>query len=148
MPAPVKHPEPAPVVDPPVPPGPPPAAVKLEAVLFEYDAFTLDAAALEALERIYQVLAKEQGTFEVEGYCDERGDDRYNISLGESRAQAVVNWLVARGIEGRRLKQISYGREFPADPGHSPEAWRLNRRVEIVPAGSPGPGVRRRAAGN
>ena len=64
----------------------------------------------------------------IEGHCDERGTVEYNLALGERRATAVYNYLVSLGIESPRLKTISYGKEFPLDPGHNEDAWARNRR--------------------
>ncbi len=64
----------------------------------------------------------------VEGHCDERGTREYNLALGERRANAVKNFLVAEGVDAGRLKTISYGKERPAVLGHNEAAWAQNRR--------------------
>ena len=68
----------------------------------------------------------------VEGHCDERGTNEYNLALGERRAHAAKKFLMALGISGDRLATISYGEERPADPGRDSEAWAKNRRDEFV----------------
>ena len=70
-------------------------------------------------------------TVVVEGYCDERGTDEYNLALGSRRAESVKNYLVNLGVDAARLSTISYGEERPAVPGHDEEAWAQNRRVEF-----------------
>ena len=67
----------------------------------------------------------------VEGHCDERGTRDYNLALGEKRAEAIRRQLVAQGIDRRRIKTKSFGKERPAMLGASPEAWAKNRRTVI-----------------
>ena len=67
----------------------------------------------------------------VEGHCDERGTRDYNLALGEKRAEAIRVQLVRQGIDGRRIKTKSFGKERPAMLGASPEAWAKNRRTVI-----------------
>jgi peptidoglycan-associated lipoprotein len=68
----------------------------------------------------------------VEGHCDERGTTEYNLALGERRAVAVRAYLVSLGIAPGRVRAVSYGKEFPFDPGHDEEAWAKNRRAHFV----------------
>ena len=68
----------------------------------------------------------------VEGHCDERGTAEYNLALGERRAVAVKTYLVSLGIAGDRVRTVSYGKEFPFDPGHDEKAWASNRRAHFV----------------
>ena len=67
----------------------------------------------------------------VEGHCDERGTRDYNLALGEKRAEAIRRHLVRQGIDQRRIKTKSFGKERPAMLGASPEAWAKNRRTVI-----------------
>ena len=67
----------------------------------------------------------------IEGHCDERGTDEYNLALGERRALAVRRYLVALGISADRLHTISYGEEKPAVLGSDEAAWSKNRRAEF-----------------
>jgi len=73
-----------------------------------------------------------QYRFVVEGHCDERGTREYNLALGQRRAEAVKNYLIALGIDANRMQTISYGKERPAVLDHDEEAWAQNRRVVIV----------------
>jgi len=68
----------------------------------------------------------------VEGHCDERGTDAYNIALGERRAEAVKNFLVDLGISANRLNTISYGEERPIASGQNEASWAKNRRAQLV----------------
>jgi peptidoglycan-associated lipoprotein len=68
----------------------------------------------------------------VEGHCDERGTAEYNLALGERRAVAVRTYLMSLGIPGDRVRIVSYGKEFPFDPGHDERAWASNRRAHFV----------------
>ena len=68
----------------------------------------------------------------VEGHCDERGTAEYNLALGERRAVAVKTYLVSLGIAPNRIRTVSYGKEFPFDPGHNEDAWAKNRRAHFV----------------
>ncbi len=67
----------------------------------------------------------------IEGHCDERGTNEYNLALGERRANAAANFLTSLGISGDRIRTISYGEERPADPRHNETAWARNRRDEF-----------------
>jgi peptidoglycan-associated lipoprotein len=67
----------------------------------------------------------------VEGHCDERGSDEYNLALGQKRADAAVKYLRALGIAPQRLSSVSFGKEKPAQPGHDEAAWSKNRRDEF-----------------
>ncbi len=68
----------------------------------------------------------------IEGHCDERGTNEYNLALGERRARAVMNYLVAQGLQARRITLISYGKERPACTDHREECWALNRRAHFL----------------
>ena len=68
----------------------------------------------------------------IEGHCDERGTAEYNLALGERRALSARDYLITLGISGDRLRTVSYGKEFPFDPGHDEEAWQRNRRAHFV----------------
>ena len=74
-------------------------------------------------------------TVTIEGHCDERGTAEYNLALGERRAVAAQAYLVSLGIPASRVKTVSYGKEFPFDPGHDEAAWAKNRRAHFVITG-------------
>jgi len=106
----------------------------LEKVYFDFDSYLLSPSAREALKKDADYLLKNIPAVkvQVEGHCDERGSDEYNLALGEKRAKAALNYLVTLGVPAARLSFISYGKEKPADPGHDEAAWAKNRRAEFV----------------
>jgi peptidoglycan-associated lipoprotein len=69
---------------------------------------------------------------EIQGHCDERGTEVYNMALGDRRAKATYNYITSLGIGGSRLSTVSYGKERPLDPGHNEAAWARNRRAQFV----------------
>ena len=121
---------PAAVVERPVtPPAPPPAAPAVEDVFFDFDKSVLREDAKASLNRNLSWLKSNAGVkVVVEGHCDERGTNEYNLALGERRAKAAQEYLVAAGIAADRVKTISYGEERPFVLGHDESAWRYNRR--------------------
>jgi peptidoglycan-associated lipoprotein len=70
-------------------------------------------------------------TVTIEGNCDERGTNEYNLALGERRAESARAYLVDLGISASRLTTISYGEERPLDPRHNEEAWAKNRNDQF-----------------
>ncbi|MCZ6463003.1 MAG: peptidoglycan-associated lipoprotein Pal [Proteobacteria bacterium] len=67
----------------------------------------------------------------IEGHCDERGNEEYNLALGERRAYSVKKYLVNLGVPASELRTVSYGEAKPAVQGHDEQAWRWNRRAEF-----------------
>jgi len=105
----------------------------LKPVFFLYDSDELDEAARKTLESNAQILKEYRAwVLTVEGHCDERGTPEYNLSLGDRRAQAAKNYLLSLGITADRLKTVSYGKEFPFNPGHDEGAWQQNRRAQFM----------------
>jgi peptidoglycan-associated lipoprotein len=99
-------------------------------VFFTVDSSALSAEAQQTLTRQAQWLNQySQYNFVIEGHADERGTREYNLALGDRRANAVKNYLVALGIDPARLLTISYGEERPAEPGNDDTAWAKNRRA-------------------
>lgn len=108
----------------------------LDKVFFAFDSPALSAAARDTLAKNAAYLKGNPGTkVRIEGNCDERGSDEYNLALGEKRAKEARQYLVTMGIAVQRLSTISYGKERPADPGHDEAAWSKNRRDEFVVLG-------------
>jgi len=68
----------------------------------------------------------------VEGHCDERGTEEYNLALGEKRAKSAQDYLLTLGIGSDRIKIISYGKSQPINPGHDEAAWQMNRRAQSL----------------
>lgn len=104
-----------------------------EDIYFEFDSSVLLPMAREVLSRKAQWLRENpNASIIIEGHCDERGTNAYNIALGERRAESAKSFLVDTGIDEVRLTTISYGEERPVDPGHNEEAWAKNRRAHFV----------------
>jgi peptidoglycan-associated lipoprotein len=102
-------------------------------VYFEFDRYELLETTRSALGELAQALrANPQLGLLLEGHADERGTPEYNLALGERRAQAVKDFLVAAGVDASRISTVSYGEERPLDPAHEEPAWALNRRVHFV----------------
>jgi len=105
----------------------------LKPVFFALDSDELDEAGRKTLESNAQILKEYRAwVLTVEGHCDERGTPEYNLSLGDRRAQAAKNYLLSLGITADRMKTVSYGKEFPFNPGHDEDAWQQNRRAQFM----------------
>ena len=105
----------------------------LKPVFFELDSSDLNGAGQKALDENAVLLKKYSSwTITVEGHCDERGTAEYNLALGERRAITARAYLVSLGIPADRLRTVSYGKEFPFDPGHDESAFAKNRRAHFV----------------
>ena len=102
-------------------------------VLFGFDSYELTSDAKSILDNQASFLASNPSVrITIEGHCDERGTREYNLALGESRASATRDYLVAQGVNPARIKIISYGKERPAVIGSNEDAWRFNRRAVSV----------------
>lgn len=102
-------------------------------VFYTYDSSELGPDARTDLQRNADLLRQYASwVITIEGHCDERGTAEYNLALGERRALAARDYLVTLGIPGDRLRTVSYGKEFPFDPGSDEEAWQRNRRAHFV----------------
>jgi peptidoglycan-associated lipoprotein len=105
----------------------------IEDIHFEYDKSRLLAEAQDILRNIAKWLeANPDVSVIIEGHCDERGSNEYNMALGDRRAGSAKTFLIDLGIESQRLTTISYGEEKPLDPGHDEAAWAKNRRAHFV----------------
>jgi peptidoglycan-associated lipoprotein len=102
-------------------------------VYFEFDKSELTEDTKAALQRYAEVLKAYEGLkVLIEGHCDERGTDEYNLALGENRATRVREYLVSLGVGGQYLKTISYGESRPAVDESNEEAWSKNRRAHFL----------------
>jgi peptidoglycan-associated lipoprotein len=103
-----------------------------ENIYFDFDMSELKPEARDILREKAAYLQKNSGyRVRIEGHCDERGTNEYNIALGERRANAAKDFITALGISGNRISILTYGEEKPADPGHNEDAWAKNRRDEF-----------------
>ena len=128
-------PAPAPVVT--ARPSPPPSEFmpndNLKPIHFDFDKSDIrpgDAAILDANAR--WLSANPRQLLLIEGHCDERGTNEYNLALGERRARSTMNYLVSRGIQASRISMISYGEERPLCTEHTEACWSQNRRAQFL----------------
>jgi len=98
---------------------------------FEFDSSALTRDALEKLDAHIALLRESDRNVRLEGHTDERGTREYNMALGERRANAVRDYMVANGIATFRIETVSYGEERPVAYGSGEENWAQNRRVEL-----------------
>lgn len=106
----------------------------LYTVHFPYDQSILDEDNKQKLTSNAEWIKSHTGTVvQVEGHCDNRGSIEYNLALGERRAKAVKAYLVSLGVDGKRLRVVSYGKEKPIASGDTEEAYAKNRRANFVP---------------
>lgn len=105
----------------------------LKPVFFALDSDELGSDGQKILDEDAALLKKySTWAVTIEGHCDERGTAEYNLALGERRAVAARAYLVSLGISADRLRTVSYGKEFPFDPGHDETAYAKNRRAHFV----------------
>ena len=105
----------------------------IKPVFFEYDSSDITSEGKGILDANAVALKKYPSwTITIEGHSDERGTAEYNLALGERRAVAARAYLVSLGIPAERLRTVSYGKEFPFEPGHDEGAWSKNRRAHFV----------------
>jgi peptidoglycan-associated lipoprotein len=115
------------------PPSPVETAFVPGDIHFDYDKSNIRDDARPALTALGKhLLDHPEVKVRIEGNCDERGTTDYNLALGERRAKAAQDWLIAYGVGAGRVSTISYGKERPLDPGHDESAWAKNRRDHFV----------------
>jgi len=144
-----RTPSPPPPAPPPPPPAPPVISESdefssrsleelnrespLQPVFFQYDSDDVSPEGQTVLAANFEILRRyPTWMITIEGHCDERGSPEYNLALGESRALAVREYLTELGLATSRIRTVSYGKEFPFDPGSTEEAWAKNRRAHFV----------------
>lgn len=113
-----------------------PSASPLKDIFFEFDRYDLKPGARSTLRENAGWLKNNPSVrIEIEGHCDERGTNEYNLALGAKRAQSAKDYLVTLGIPAERLSTISYGEEIPVCKEHNEDCWRRNRhdRFVIIP---------------
>ncbi|WP_374942916.1 peptidoglycan-associated lipoprotein Pal [Sphingomonas sp.] len=108
-------------------------SVSSNTVNFGLDQYDIDSAARAILDSQAEWLAKfPNKRITLEGHCDERGTREYNLALGDRRANAAKNYLVARGVDAGRISTISYGKERPVALGSDDESYAQNRRAVTI----------------
>jgi peptidoglycan-associated lipoprotein len=107
--------------------------MQLQKIYFNFDSAVLSEESRSILSKNADFLSKQKSLkVRIEGNCDERGSDEYNMALGERRAKAAKDYLGNLGVDTSRLTVISYGVEKPAVDGHDEAAWAKDRRDEFV----------------
>jgi peptidoglycan-associated lipoprotein len=105
----------------------------LKDIHFDFDKYDIRPRDAEILNGNAALLSKYPTIkVQIEGHCDERGTNEYNLALGERRANNTKKYLISLGISQDRISTISYGEERPSDPGHNEEAWTKNRRAQSI----------------
>jgi peptidoglycan-associated lipoprotein len=102
---------------------------------YNYDEATLDDAAQASLSASATWLKGQTGSsynLLIEGHCDDRGTEQYNLALGDRRANSAKDYLVTLGVDAGRIRTVSYGEERPFEEGHDDNAWAQNRRAHLV----------------
>ena len=104
-----------------------------ETIYFDFDSYSVKASEQEKVRKLAAVLkaGKTQAKVQIEGHCDERGSNEYNLALGEKRARAIQDALASEGVPAGSVTTISYGEERPAVEGHDEAAYSKNRRGEF-----------------
>lgn len=102
-----------------------------ETVYFDFDDASIRPDARPILRKNAEQLRDFDASITIEGHCDERGNEEYNLALGERRAHAVREYLANLGIPASQMRTVSYGEAKPAVMGHSESAWKYNRRAEF-----------------
>ena len=115
-----------------VPPPVPEPAVSLDPIYFDFDKSNITSDAKAILDKNAEWLSKNStAKIRIEGNCDERGTNEYNMALGERRANTAKQYFLNLGVSADRLTMVSYGEEKPMDPGHDEAAWTKNRRDDF-----------------
>jgi peptidoglycan-associated lipoprotein len=118
-----------------------PAGSPLKEIYFGFDRYDLSSDARATLRSAAEWLrTNPSARVEIEGHCDERGTNEYNLALGAKRAQAAKDYLVSLGVAAGRLSTISYGEEIPLCRDNNESCWQRNRRDRFVVL-TPKPGV-------
>jgi peptidoglycan-associated lipoprotein len=105
----------------------------LKDVYFDFDKYDIRLADAAILKENAALLKKYTNIkIQIEGHCDERGTNEYNLALGERRANSTKNYLMSLGVSPERISTISYGEERPIDPRHDEEGWAKNRRAHTI----------------
>lgn len=108
-----------------------PTEIELQTVYFDFDKSNIRADARPTLRSNAEKLRSSNARVTIEGHCDERGDEEYNLALGDRRANSVKRYLMDLGVPGSQMRTVSFGEAKPAVRGHDESAWRWNRRAEF-----------------
>ena len=112
------------------------AVAALKEVYFDFDKYDIRAEDAKTLDANAAWLKSNADNLVlIEGHCDERGTNEYNLALGERRAKATMNYLVSRGVDARRITVFSYGEDRPQCQEHNEACWAKNRRAHFLVKG-------------
>lgn len=109
-----------------------PTSRDFRTVYFDYDNSNIRADQMSIMNRNAELASSGTVQIRIEGHCDERGSDEYNMALGQRRADAAKNFLINYGVKNANITTVSYGEMRPAIQGHDESAWSMNRRDEFV----------------
>ena len=106
----------------------------LKSIYFDFDRYEIRPDQRQTMQDNAKWLSGELSRFRVlvEGHCDERGTNEYNMALGDRRANATRQYLIELGIPASRIRTLSYGEERPSDAGHNETSWSRNRRAAFM----------------
>ena len=108
----------------------------LAMIHFDFDKYFIREDAKSVLENNAVWMKKfKSAKILIEGHCDERGTEEYNMALGEKRAKSAMDYMISLGVSADRIKIVSYGKSQPLDPGHNEGAWDTNRRAQFLVIG-------------
>lgn len=106
---------------------------ELPVIYFDFDQYNLNPSETAKLDKAAEwIKSHAEAEIQVEGHCDERGTEEYNLNLGQKRSSAVRDYIISKGCDSNKLHTISYGEERPVDPGHAEDAWSKNRRAQFL----------------
>jgi peptidoglycan-associated lipoprotein len=109
------------------------AIPELKPIYFDFDKYDIRPGDAKVLDANAQWLKSNADQLVlIEGHCDERGTNEYNLALGERRAKSTMNYLVSQGVQASRITIISYGEERPVCTEHNEECWSKNRRAQFL----------------
>ena len=132
-PPPIEEKKPEPKIEQPVVKPKPKPQINLKTVYFDFDKYNLTPEAKAILtDNAKQLMENAQVRIRIEGNCDERGTNAYNLSLGQKRAESVKDFLIQYGISPNRIETVSYGEERPVCTEHNESCWQRNRRADFV----------------
>ena len=107
------------------------ATDNLKDVFFDFDKYDIRPTDAKMLDTNAAWLKSNDNLVLIEGHCDERGTNEYNLALGDRRAKASMNYLIAHGVRASRISIISYGEEHPLCREHTEDCWTMNRRAHF-----------------
>jgi peptidoglycan-associated lipoprotein len=106
--------------------------MNLKDIFFDFDKYDIRPGDAKTLDTNAAWLKTNDNLVLIEGHCDERGTNEYNLALGERRAKSTMNYLVSQGVQASRITIISYGEERPVCTEHTEECWAKNRRSHFL----------------